>query len=180
MHIKEWENVKLLSVYFKHDSKSYFNYIKVASEIIGVERVCNILQNETHQIRKDLISQILEPYVLQRCDYCDEWYFRRNNTKYCGSTCKTRHKQHIKITKERLKKFNVIGEFHEDITLPKLYADDEKKCYICGCETDITLDVNDDKYPNIEHVIPISKGGTHTWDNVRLSCRRCNMDKGVN
>ncbi|WP_210434349.1 HNH endonuclease [Virgibacillus sp. SK37] len=31
-----------------------------------------------------------------------------------------------------------------------------------------------DDYPSIEHVIPISKGGTHTWDNVKLAHRKCN------
>lgn len=32
-------------------------------------------------------------------------------------------------------------------------------------------------YPSIDHVIPISKGGTHTWDNVRLAHHHCNSIK---
>lgn len=30
----------------------------------------------------------------------------------------------------------------------------------------------------IEHVIPISLGGTHTWNNVVPAHYKCNMDKG--
>lgn len=30
---------------------------------------------------------------------------------------------------------------------------------------------------SIEHVLPLSKGGTHTWDNVTLICHRCNTSK---
>jgi 5-methylcytosine-specific restriction endonuclease McrA len=30
---------------------------------------------------------------------------------------------------------------------------------------------------NIDHVIPRSKGGTHTWDNVVAACRPCNARK---
>ncbi len=31
---------------------------------------------------------------------------------------------------------------------------------------------------NIDHVIPKTLGGTHTWENVVASCRRCNTKKG--
>jgi 5-methylcytosine-specific restriction endonuclease McrA len=31
---------------------------------------------------------------------------------------------------------------------------------------------------NIDHVIPKAQGGTHTWENVVASCRRCNTKKG--
>ena len=32
-------------------------------------------------------------------------------------------------------------------------------------------------YPSIDHVIPLSKGGIDTWNNVRLSHRICNSLK---
>lgn len=30
----------------------------------------------------------------------------------------------------------------------------------------------------IDHIVPISQGGTHTWDNVQLMCWQCNITKG--
>ncbi len=30
---------------------------------------------------------------------------------------------------------------------------------------------------SIDHVVPRSRGGTHTWDNVVAACRRCNHTK---
>jgi 5-methylcytosine-specific restriction endonuclease McrA len=30
---------------------------------------------------------------------------------------------------------------------------------------------------NVDHVIPRSRGGEHTWDNVVAACRRCNTRK---
>jgi 5-methylcytosine-specific restriction endonuclease McrA len=33
-------------------------------------------------------------------------------------------------------------------------------------------------YPSIEHVIPLSKGGKHSWNNVKLACMECNTLKG--
>ena len=32
-------------------------------------------------------------------------------------------------------------------------------------------------YPTIDHIKPISKGGTHTWDNVQLAHFHCNSIK---
>ncbi len=31
---------------------------------------------------------------------------------------------------------------------------------------------------NIDHVVPRSRGGSHTWENVVAACRRCNTKKG--
>ena len=37
--------------------------------------------------------------------------------------------------------------------------------------------ISGNNYPSIDHVIPVSKGGTHTWDNVKLAHRHCNTMK---
>ena len=51
------------------------------------------------------------------------------------------------------------------------------KCALCG----ITCDPGGERavQPTVDHIIPISKGGTHTWDNVQLACVRCNAAKGA-
>jgi len=30
----------------------------------------------------------------------------------------------------------------------------------------------------VDHIVPISKGGTHTWDNVRPAHAKCNFERG--
>ena len=35
-----------------------------------------------------------------------------------------------------------------------------------------------EKNLTIDHVIPLSKGGAHSWDNVVTSCSKCNNKKG--
>jgi 5-methylcytosine-specific restriction endonuclease McrA len=44
---------------------------------------------------------------------------------------------------------------------------DSHTCQYCGNTRKLTLD----------HVIPRSKGGSHTWDNVVAACERCNLTK---
>jgi 5-methylcytosine-specific restriction endonuclease McrA len=47
-----------------------------------------------------------------------------------------------------------------------VFARDGHRCQYCGAAAE-----------NIDHVVPRSKGGSHTWDNVVAACRRCNTRK---
>ena len=31
----------------------------------------------------------------------------------------------------------------------------------------------------VDHLVPIAAGGLHTWDNVALAHRRCNLKRGA-
>lgn len=45
---------------------------------------------------------------------------------------------------------------------------DQHKCQYCGTPKDLTLD----------HVIPKSRGGASSWQNLVAACKRCNATKG--
>jgi 5-methylcytosine-specific restriction endonuclease McrA len=54
------------------------------------------------------------------------------------------------------------------ITRRAVFARDDWTCQYCGCRTQLTVD----------HVIPRSKGGGSTWDNIVAACAPCNRRKG--
>lgn len=71
-----------------------------------------------------------------------------------------------------------------DITLDKVFKKNKGRCHICGKECDINDYIVKDGafiagnyYPSIDHVIPLAKGGQHSWDNVKLAHRICNSLK---
>lgn len=75
------------------------------------------------------------------------------------------------------KKNNIVDS---GITIDALIRRDGCRCYICGKETNF----NDKRwwnfgpdYPTIDHVIPLSKGGKHSWDNTKVCCGLCNVSK---
>ena len=47
-----------------------------------------------------------------------------------------------------------------------MFARDHHRCQYCGSNAE-----------NLDHVVPRSRGGTHSWDNVVASCRGCNSRK---
>jgi hypothetical protein len=58
-------------------------------------------------------------------------------------------------------------------------------CHICGLEIDFSVPrqvgkTGWEKGLHIDHLIPISKGGPDTLENVRPAHGRCNIDKGAN
>lgn len=80
-----------------------------------------------------------------------------------------------------------IGKMAKEALVMGKYTDQfDMKCAICGCEVDPAdtwVNVNGAtcygrKYPTVDHIVPLSLGGTDTLDNVQLTCKRCNSSKG--
>ncbi|HEY0169889.1 MAG TPA: HNH endonuclease, partial [Pyrinomonadaceae bacterium] len=54
-------------------------------------------------------------------------------------------------------------------------ARDGLACYLCGLA--LTLAPKMPNTAQLEHVTPLSRGGTHTPENVKLACKPCNFRK---
>jgi 5-methylcytosine-specific restriction endonuclease McrA len=55
------------------------------------------------------------------------------------------------------------------LTRENVYRRDNYECVYCGSSNQKSL--------TLDHVIPQSKGGTDTWDNLVTACRPCNAEK---
>jgi len=52
-----------------------------------------------------------------------------------------------------------------------VFLRDQHTCQYCGIRLS-------DKKLTIDHVLPLSKGGRHSWENVVAACAPCNNKKG--
>lgn len=131
------------------------------------------MQEKKRKQREYLLSQE-KP---RECPSCNNTFkpdhFRQ---KYCTKLCEKREQNRRKEIRrrERLKR---NGYVDYSIALGKLIKRDKGICKICGGFVDQSVYSNHDNYPSIDHIIPVSKGGTHTWDNVQLAHRKCNREK---
>jgi 5-methylcytosine-specific restriction endonuclease McrA len=135
--------------------------------------------------------------VIHVCEFCGKQYTIRERIQAgeiktcqdsgcCSKACaKKRSRRKLRksgFPKNHLHRAHKYGCAYESgITLEKLIKRDGLRCGICG----EMCDPNDHSwteyfgpmYPTIDHIIPMSKGGGHTWDNVQVAHAICNSNK---
>ena len=110
------------------------------------------------------------------CTVCGATFKTANpNQRTCCKKCSS--KLNYARKQKRIPKEQIVDK---NITLEALYKRDSGVCYLCGKPCDWN-DKNEttvgSTYPSIDHVIPISRGGLHAWNNVRLAHFECNWRK---
>lgn len=123
-----------------------------------------------------------------KCRECGKHYTdNMMNSAGCSSQCKNKYANRINYN-TRKRKIIANGKVDWDISVERLSKRDKGICYLCGTKVnfgDYSRDsdgyfIAGDYYPSIDHTKPISKGGTHTWDNTKLAHRICNSMKSNN
>lgn len=134
--------------------------------------------------KKEIHKQELAQMEVRFCKRCGSYFYPiRENQIFCSVACQRNMSHQINDIK---RKRRVQEAYIDDIDLHELYRKYDGVCYLCGEQ----CDWNDIKYingiphtfgdyPSREHMVPLSKGGLHSWDNVRLAHIRCNSSKGV-
>lgn len=156
--------------------------------------ILSIIKEKEHQEvvkqnRSNRHDEVLKKRIEAKKRYCrqcgKEFYANRHQYLFCSEECRKRlqNKQHE--IKRRIKIKTALVD--NDITLDKLIVRDKNKCWLCGGKTDRTdrtvleggLYKAGPTHPSIDHVIPLAKGGEHSWNNVRLAHFRCNSLRGA-
>lgn len=121
----------------------------------------------------------LERLIPHPCPVCGTMTTR---LKYCSDDCRIKANNKSKESRRRVKIKNATID--KDITVKGLFLRDCGVCAICGEPCDFNdyivkdgFTVCGNNYPSIDHIIPLAKGGQHSWDNVQLAHRLCNSIK---
>ena len=145
-------------------------------------RAQEIRREQAEAKRKETAAQKELRLLLRRrdCPVCGTPTVR---PVYCSDACarKANNATHEHRRRARIEAAMV----DRDITVDGLFKRDGGICHLCGgrCDYEDFVVVNGtticgDWYPSIDHVIPLSKGGEHSWSNVKLAHRICNSIKG--
>ena len=76
------------------------------------------------------------------------------------------------------RKAEFLAAYIEDVDRSVVMKRDKWMCGICGNPVDIDVAWPDLLSPSMDHIIPLSKGGDHSYKNVQCAHLGCNMSKG--
>lgn len=133
------------------------------------------INKQKRQAEKFARTQLIRMRI---CKECGALFIPRSSHQVrCSRDCTVRNMN--RGADDRLNKNNVVDK---DITLTKLFKRDNGKCWLCGgsCDWEDSYTrtngvvVVGASYPSIDHVIPLAKGGKHSWSNIRLAHKHCN------
>lgn len=100
--------------------------------------------------------------------------------RYCKWCCKVnralegvrRRDRKSKMSFRQRHRAKLLGTACDDtITLAKVFKRDHGRCASCKKWVQ-------PKHASMDHKLPLSRGGTHTWGNVQLMHLKCNLVKG--
>lgn len=96
---------------------------------------------------------------------------------FCSSKCSKRYVRRISRKRERALLRTIAVESVDPI---KVFERDGWKCQLCGAKTPRKLrGTYDKRAPELDHIVPLSKGGEHGYRNTQCACRECNGAKGA-
>lgn len=122
------------------------------------------------------VEGCLRPHVAK--GYCNHHYKANspNAKKWSKGNPETRRASLRRKTQKRraLLRTSAVENVDRDLVGER----DGWKCGLCGVRVDVSLRWPDPMSASLDHILPLSVGGEHTWANVQISHLRCNVLKG--
>lgn len=110
------------------------------------------------------------------CVRCGSRFVSRNARQiFCSDSCSYKNHRTPSSSRKRAREFGVE---YQPVQPLKVFERDGWKCQICGKQTPrARRGYRYSNAPELDHRIPISKGGPHTYGNTQCACRACNLEK---
>lgn len=119
------------------------------------------------------------------CAYCGKIFTPKfgkgwTTVKYCASECARKSQSISEAKKEERRRYRARkrGAYVERVITKRIYERDNGRCMLCGKKIDINLKHPHPMSLSIDHIVPLSLGGTHEPSNVQCAHLICNSTKG--
>jgi len=190
----------------KKSSQNIIKKLKIEKRKFPNGRICTICGNaisKTHlnaiycdKCRDDQDKKIKSMWQEERyikaypknkeCKICGKSYFAtRKNPNCCSEKCnkemikennkkwRKENKEHYKILDHKRRELKKRAGSVKDIAIHyknklKIFGN---TCVYCGCSVELRL--------TVDHLIPLSKGGDNSYNNIVPACKSCNSRKSA-
>jgi len=117
------------------------------------------------------------PLECRECGKMHQPVFGDKRELYCSDKCQ---KRSIKRNAHHLRRRRLKDGFKQTVYKSRIWKRDNYKCQICGKKVALKQKAPHPYSPSLDHIIPLSKGGTHEPKNIRLVHFICNSLKSDN
>lgn len=121
-------------------------------------------QRRWHKQNREKVLERQKKYRDDNKEYFSQW--KRDNADKVRFYAKTR----------RLRMLDVQWSFY---TTKEIYDRDRGICGICNAKVDFSIKAPNPLAPSVDHIRPVSKGGSDTFDNIQIAHLGCNLRKGA-
>jgi len=140
---------------------------------------------KTKQYREELNRQngryVPKPGKVKICEYCrKEFKTNRPEKKYCSKQCRSKAYYSSETKREERRRYRArkVNAYVSRVVTKDTYKRDKGICQICGKPIDLKYKSPHPMSLTIDHIIPLSLGGTHEPKNVQIAHMICNSTKG--
>lgn len=121
------------------------------------------------------------PLIRATCVQCQTVFAAKRNgrpRKWCHACKVAKAKAAKYIYKRKRIAIQRGASSSESIKPSRVFDRDGWRCYLCSVPTPSELrGTHHPHAPELDHVTPLSRGGSHTYTNIRGACRACNIGK---
>ena len=99
-------------------------------------------------------------------------------SRMCSPECVDRARRKLHAIGKQQRAARMRGVLSERVDPFRVFDRDGWRCRLCGVRTPkAKRGTYDNDAPELDHIIPLSKGGAHSYLNTQCACRKCNGAK---
>lgn len=98
---------------------------------------------------------------------------------FCSDACARRAQARRTTGSTHRRRAKRFGRVYQPVDRIAVFERDGWRCKLCGIATPREkLGTREHDAPELDHVVPLSRGGDHTYENTQCACHDCNLFKG--
>ncbi len=120
-------------------------------------------------------KKVISTYICSQCGAITETRYGVKRRNFCSYECGLKFSRKIEKAKRRARLTGCICERVDPIAV---FNRDRWRCQLCKKKLKpFNRGTYKDSAPELDHIIPLSRGGDHSYQNTQCVCRKCNAKK---
>ena len=133
----------------------------------------------SRDLRKRIRNGTQRPIHKRSCKGCGENFVtRRKEQVYCSTQCNRWMREQLKRETARRRGESEWNAAGRPTWKARIYYGNKGICQLCFQPIDLTLDYPNPMSFSIDHIVPVSLGGTHKLKNLQSAHLLCNSKRG--